>query len=191
MKIHWNQNPLKTTVELDNTDRKQILTYIQKEAYQDILCDLDLWIAGEIDVNNKLTLEKVQQRIQEWEEICNMSIDHDEVKQYEEYLQTSHVGDCTFFSMTCSKCLAEEALGIDTIQGLDKHSGYIFLHMFGEDNTIDHVIEQLSREKAYEKKPESWKNFSDEEYEKHIPHWEAERKVALEWLKQYKEEHGF
>ena len=41
MKIHWHQNPLKSTVEVDDRDKERILLYIQNEYYSDILCDLD------------------------------------------------------------------------------------------------------------------------------------------------------
>jgi alpha-L-fucosidase len=93
--------------------------------------------------------------------------------------------------MTCVKCMAEEALGISTIEGLGKHSAHKIMGAFGENSSIDEAINRLETKPDYTYKPESWINFSQKEYEKHIPRWEAERLAALKWLKTYKEEHGF
>lgn len=190
MKIHWNENPLKTTVELDDTDREKILIYIQKEMYEDILCDLDAWINEEIGKDISTPLKQVQEKIQIWNEICDMNIDHEKVKVYEKYLKFGHGGDCTCTPCTCVQCLAEEALGINTIKGLSSPSAYMIMNAFGDDKTINEAIEKLSKKPSYEKY-EIWKNYTQEEYEKYILRWESERKEALKWLKDYKEKHDF
>lgn len=190
MKIHWNENPLKSTVELNNRDREHILAHIQIEAYEEILCDLDLWLQQKIKTDDEPTLEKVHEKIRGWGEICNMTIEHEDVRAYEEYLQMSHGGDCTCIPCACVKCLAEEALGISTIEGLGKHSASKIMGAFSDDRTIDEAIERLEKKPSYEK-PEAWKGFTQEEYEKHIPRWEREREAAAKWLKTYKEDHGF
>ena len=191
MKIHWNENPLKTTVELDDSDREKILLYIQNEYYTDILCEVDLWLKREIKKDDEPTLEKVHEKIRGWGEICNMDIDHEEVKAYEDYLQMSHGGDCTCWPMACVKCHAEDALGISTIEGLGKHSAHKIMGSFGENGTIDEAINRLETKPEYVYKPESWINFSQKDYEKLIPILESARKAALKWLKAYKEKHGF
>jgi len=190
MKIHWNENPLRSTVEIDDSDKEQILLYIQNEYYMDILCELDLWLEQKIKKDDEPTLEKVHEKIRGWGEICNMTVDHEEVKAYEDYLQMSHGGDCTCFPGACVKCHAEDALGISTIEGLGKHSAHKIMGSFGENGTIDEAITILEQKPSYEK-TEVWKGFTQEEYEKHIPRWESEREVALKWLKAYKEKHGF
>jgi hypothetical protein len=190
MKINWNENPLNSTVEIDDSDREKILLYIQNESYSDILCDLNLWLNREIRKEDEPTIEKIQEKIRPWGEICNMDISHEEVKAYEEYLQMSHGGDCTCWPMTCVKCLAEDALGISTIKGLGKHSASKIMGAFGENGTIDQAIERLEQKPSYQK-TEAWKSFTQEDYEKHIPRWENEREAAIKWLKAYKEKHGF
>ena len=73
---------------------------------------------------------------------------------------------------------------------MGKHSANKIQSIFGYENkkTIDEVIEELAVEGDYVK-PDTWPDSVG--YEKHIPRWKAERKAAYEWLKKYKEEHGF
>lgn len=92
--------------------------------------------------------------------------------------------------MSCAKCLAEEAIGIDTIKGLGKHSANKILGAFSENRDINEAIAILSQPPSYIK-TEAWKSFSQEYYDKQIPRWESERINALAWLTKYKEEHGF
>lgn len=95
MKINWNQNPLKTTIELDDRDRTMILLFIQNEEYSEILCSLDNWLDNKTKKDVQITIEEIHDEIQKWREICNMTILHEDVKAYEDYLQMSHGGDCT------------------------------------------------------------------------------------------------
>lgn len=189
MKIHWNKNPLKTAVKINEKDRERILLYIQSEEYADILCELQLWLKGSIQKEDTPTIEKVEEFISGWGEICNMTTEHEAVKNYEQYLLGSHGGDCTCLPASCAKCRAEEALGIDTIEGLGKHSAYkIFnvFHKLGEDASINDVIAKLETIPEYQK-PNKWPDEVD--YEKHIPRWKEERNAAAKWLREYKEKH--
>jgi hypothetical protein len=186
MKINWNQNPLKTTVDLDDRDRKLILINLQRQELVEIFCSLDNWLQRKTKKNEEPTLEKVHKEIAKWSKIYGMTIDHEEVKAYEQSLQQGHGGDCTCWPMTCDKCMAEEALGIDTIKGLGKHSAHKIMSAFNQTNDIDEAIAILEQKQNYVK-PDTWKH----DFEKHIPRWEAEREAAIRWLKAYKEEHGF
>lgn len=193
MKTNWNQNPLRTSVDLDEQDLKTILLSIQNEHYTNILCDIDLWLSGKIDKEVPYTAEEVQRRISKWGEICNMEVTHDEVQLIVEELQGSHGGDCVCWPCTCFKCVAESHLGIDTLSGLGKHEASSIMGAFGKngDRTIDEAIESLNIPHTYETRHSSWEKYSREEYEKHIPRFDAESKRAAEWLRKYKEEHGF
>jgi hypothetical protein len=188
MKINWHTNPLKTTIDLDNRDRYQILLYIQNEEYESLLCVLDLWLKGTIKKDQEISVEKIHEKLREWKEICDMQIDHEDVKAYEEYLQMTHAGDCTCFPSSCGKCLAEEALGIDTIEGLRKHAANKIYGAFSETDDINEAISYLEKQPSYIK-PDTWPD--EVGYEVHLTRWESERKSALKWLKQYKETHGF
>lgn len=188
MKINWNQNPLRTTVDVDENDRERILLYIQNEEYTDILCDLDLWIKGTIRKDVPVTVEKIAEELSEWGQICNMKTDDEQVNMHVAGLQHSHGGDCTCFPATCFKCLAEESLGIDTIRGLGKHSAHKIYMIFNEnpDLTLDEAIAKLEEPAEYIK-PSTWPDGVG--YEHHIPRWKREREAAVKWLKQYREDH--
>jgi len=184
LKIEWNENPLKTKVYLDDKDRHILLRNHQAEEMMNICCGIDSWLAGSIRENEEPTLEKIHQEIKRWRDICNMKPDDDYIQIMEDSLLYTHIGDCTCMAATCIKCLAEESLGIDTIEGLGKHPGAKIFSLFNKYETIDEVLDQLSQPSHYEK-PDNWP--TKVEYEKHIPRWEKERKRALEWLKKYKE----
>lgn len=193
MKINWHQNPLKTTVDVDERDKQVILLAIQNEEYSQILCSLDNWLQRKTKKDDEPTLEKVHEKIRAWGEICNMEVDHEDVQMYVEELQCSHGGDCVCWACTCFKCLAESYLGIDTIKGLGQHEAAKIMSAFGDkgDRTIDEALDVLKTPYDYEKRHSSWDKIPREEYEKHIPRWEAEKKRAIEWLEKYKETHGF
>jgi len=193
MKINWHQNPLRTAVDLDERDKLMLLHSIQNEEYSEILCSLDNWLGRKTKKDVEPTLEKVHEEIREWGAICNMKITHEEVQLIIDDLQGSHGGDCTCWPMTCFKCMAESYLGIDTLSGLGKHQAAKIMGAFGKngDRTIDEAIETLKTPIDPEKRDPVWDKYPREEYEKHIPRWESERKSALKWLEAYKEEHQF
>jgi hypothetical protein len=193
MKINWHQNPLKTTVDLDESDKQKLLLCIQNEEYSNILCELDLCLAGKIKKEVEPTIEEIHNQISKWGEICNMKTDDEEVQYLVDALQYSHGGDCTCWPASCEKCHAEEALGIDTIKGLGKHPANKIMNAFGEkgDRTIDEAIESLEKPYEYEARHKSWEKYSREDYEKNFPRWQAEKDAAIVWLRKYKEEHGF
>lgn len=193
MKIIWNQNPLMSAVEVDEQDKRTLLLAIQNEEYVEILCSLDMWMDGKIKKDTPPTIEDIKGQVSKWGEICNMDIDHEDVQRMVDYLQSSHGGDCTCWPATCPKCMAESYLGIDTIKGLGKHEASNIMSAFGKDGdrTIDEAIDALKIPYKYENRHKAWDKYPREEYEKHIPRWEAERARAIEWLEKYKQEHGF
>jgi hypothetical protein len=188
MKINWSQNPLHTKVELDESDRERILLYLQNELHTDLLCDLNMRLEGKLGQKVPITVDEIRAKVSGWGNICDMTIEHEDVKAYEGYLQESHGGDCTCWAASCMKCHAEGALGINTIKGLGKHSANKIMGAFSGGKTIDEAITTLEQKPSYEK-PKDWPDVVG--YEKHIPRWEAEREAAIKWLKIYKEDHGF
>lgn len=190
MKIDWNQNPFLTTVELDERDKERILIVYQNEEYTNILCDLDMELNGKYNRPALTDLELIKEKIGSWGEICNLSVDSEEIKNYISYLDTTHMGDCICVPCSCMRCFVEAMLGINTLRGLGKHEANNVLGAFGKDEkkTIDEAITTLEADKEYIK-PDTWPDSVG--YEVHIPRWESERKRAIEWLKKYKEEHGF
>jgi hypothetical protein len=190
MKINWHQNPFLTTVELDERDKERILIAYQNEEYSNILCDLNLDLNGSYHRPALTDLEVIKEKVGKWGEICDLGVDSEEIQSYIKELDYPHMGDCTCVPCTCYRCVVESMLGIDTIKGLGKHEANNVLGVFGKDGTktIDEAIATLEADKEYIK-PDTWPDSVG--YEIHIPRWESERKRAIEWLKKYKEEHGF
>lgn len=188
MKINWHPNPLKTTIETDERDAHMVLYYLQQNDYADLLCGLDMMLKD----GKMASIGEVHKEVKKWGDICNMDIDSEQVRYYIDALNTEHFGDCTCVPCSCIRCHAEEALGISTIEGCGKHSLYKIRDAFGKngDATIDEALVALETPKTYVK-GEAWKNFSQADYESHIPRWEKEREEAAKWLRQYKEKHGF
>lgn len=193
MKIIWHQNPLRTTVHLDDSDKQRLLLFIQNEKYSEMLCSLDLWLKGDIDKKIEPTIENMLNRISEWGEICNMKTNNEEVQYLVDALQYSHGGDCVCWACSCEKCFAEAALAINTIEGLGKHSANKIMNAFGEkgDRTINEAISILEMPYDYDTRHKSWEKYSREDYEKNFSRWQAEKDTAIKWLRKYKEEHNF
>jgi len=187
MKINWNQNPFWTTIDLDERDKQMILLAHQNERYSDLLCNLDLRLK-----DDPLDLEGVEEIVDNWGEICDLTVNSPEVQGIIEYIKYQHGGDCTCTPYSCIRCIAEDMLGVDTLEGLEKHSAHKVQGAFGEDGkrTIDEAIEVLSAPGEYVK-GDAWNTVTLEDYEKQIPRWERERQAAANWLKVYKERHGF
>jgi hypothetical protein len=192
MKITYHKNPLYSTVELDEQDKKELWLKIKLEEMEERLFDVhfnlqegehfDLESArNSADPEYYCTDEKspIDKR-------CDQLLEH-----YITELQSSHCGDCTCVACSCSKCHAESLLGINTTPGLEKHAASKINGAFGKDNvkSIDEAIDYLAN---YEINPdhytsEAWKKLGG--HEQYVPRWMAEAKFAHDWLVNYKNEH--
>jgi len=97
-------------------------------------------------------------------------------------LKSSHDGDCVCSPCTCFKCLAEDLLGIDTLEPFPgKHQlNHIFSVFLGENITIDQALEKL---KNYEPHA-TWSGW-----EAHAERWKREASEAYEYLIKYRKKH--
>lgn len=192
MKITYTPNPLCTTVELDEHEKKELWYKLKIEGMVDKL----FTVHYELKCKEKRggpDMERIAEAVDPSYYLGNAErnpVDRraDELlEHYLEELQGRHVGDCTCFAMSCSKCNAESLLGIDTIKGLPKHSahkiGEAFSYKDGDVWKERPITEALAYLRNYDPKP-SWAG-----YEAHVPRWRAEVKVALEWLEAYVAEH--
>lgn len=182
MKITYTPNPLNCVIELDEHERKEFRYKLIIEELEDAMHSASFHLnpedkyykpeqaRAELDMEYYFGQE-FQKRI---DELLNY---------YLEDLKGPHGGDCTCVPCSCSKCHAEGMLGIDTIQGLGKHSAYkindAFEGLFGE-RTIDQAIKKLEHYKP----KAAWKGW-----EAHADRWKAEAAHALEWLKKYRDTH--
>lgn len=183
MKIEYKPNPIESVVHLDDTDKDRLSTAV--------------WEDGVIDAAYSLYFNKDEPAKFETE-INNLSyaIEREvDIDALIEELKHKHMGDCTCVPCSCIKCYAEGKLGISTIEWFSYTSLYKIDEAFQmEGATIDSVIEYL--ENGYEKslqkaKPDTWKTFTQEEYEFHFERWIREAKIASKELRRYKEDVGF
>jgi len=187
MKINWHPNPLYSTIEIDDRDRRMMLLYVQNEEYTEILFDL------QDDLEQvPLNPEVMTKRVAKWEKISNMDITTNMVSQWETFLTDSHCGDCTCVPAGCTKCYAEGMLDVSTIEGLGKHQARKIMGAFGMNNerTIDEALEIMAIKPDYIK-TEVWRQFTQEYYDSQVPRWESERLSAIKWLTEYKQKHNF
>lgn len=198
MNIIWKPNPLASIVELDDRDKERLLLAYQEEHLCFILIRIENGIQGKY--KPKWTLEEAEKEAAKWRKIAEMDVDSPEITKLADELKTIHIGDCTCVACTCMKCYAESYLGISTIEGLGSHEATKIWSAFVKDDPdgydtsnwhgdIDLALKNLSEpisetpNRHYEGKEDLWKSC--------IPRWESERKNAYNWLKAYKEEHGF
>lgn len=191
MKITYNSNPFATTVELDDTDRKYLSLAIQLEA---ALSSINSYRV--LDTTKDNQREYQRQHIERMNTIAFGTTSTDaELKEYEEALLDVHTGDCVQCPCTCRKCLAEQMLGIDTLQGLSDPAiaGYLFFCFVEAGRIVDRNVSEVFDflNTPNQQKPDSWANYTQEEYEKHIPTFESHRLAALAWYTAYVTQHGF
>lgn len=171
MKITYAQNPLRTTVELNEQESRELWLKIKIERLESL-----------IDLSRS---ELKRHAIAGLYEAMDYQDIDDEVNSIHanliESLCGSHCGDCVCYPGSCSKCMAEEHLGINTIEGLTKYPGgwvdAAFSKAVASDRTLDEAIEFLETYTI---------DYHDQ---KTVERWKCEIADAIAWLKQYREKH--
>lgn len=170
MKIIYQENPLKSKVELNHNDKKKLFSYIKQQEYKNLLITKQY--------NNKSLISNT---------ILNKNA-HQTMLLYIDALLNNHQGDCTCMSFSCTKCAAEYFFEIDTIKGLSKQCAHKIHTAFNlhETTSIEQAIQYLS---IFSIDPEkfntkSWKDIGG--YEQYVPRWKQEQEQAYQWLINYK-----
>jgi hypothetical protein len=187
MKIDYHQNPLRSQVYLDDTEKKLLKANIKNEMLLEALAAV--WY--EFRKKDPPSLEKIKEEVSFFDEDIGLSTRVDDL--YDVYIKEleesyTHIGDCTCVPATCYKCLAEEHAGVDTIEGLGKHLASRIDRAFKDSSTsIDEAIEMLNT--PISEKPNAEYINHPEIYRVHRPRWEQDRVSALKWLVNYKIKH--
>jgi hypothetical protein len=196
MKIIYNQNPLRSVVELDEHDREVFRLKIKIEEMQERLFSAHFSLTeGEFfDLDRARYACNPEHYIQEDnEEKVKLDKRVDDLfNWYMKELQGWHSGDCTCVACSCAKCRAEEILGVDTLkpfpgkQVLAKvESAFLYTENGkSKERSLDEALAYLKNYKVSRTKPDGWRT-TQEEYEKHIPRWEDEARRAYEYLQVY------
>lgn len=211
MKINYNKNPLCTTIELTEHEKEVFKLKIRIKELEEMIFT-GHWTLKHHDWWNKTIAKDGKDKpVRSLQDTMNEAMDEldpnyifgDEdgkskfdkrVDELFDYfmadLESSHMGDCVCFACSCSKCHAEELLGVNTIKGLGKHSAHKIDSAFGPKNekSLDEVLEHLQN---YNPTPPqdmtAWDKVGG--WAQHLPRWKDEARKAYDWLLAYKNEH--
>jgi len=180
MEIIWNPNPLKSVIVLTEDEKKQ---FILRRRIEDIIEDVGY--AHYLLKNEKVDQQKIEALLQAAMHVYEEPLPDDD--DYLPHLAERHMGDCVCVACSCSKCHAEDLLGVSTIEGLGKHAAHKIEVAFDKEGaTLDSVIEGLATYKVGPR-PETWPKGIG--YEQYVPKWEADAKAAHRWLVAYRDKH--
>jgi hypothetical protein len=173
MKIEYAQNPMASKIILDDADLNTLRDKCFVEAAEDLIasfyCDMKYRDMDIEDAYSK-TFDSVEKQMRS------------EVNHYMDWLPDTatgqHVGDCTCVPSTCGRCMLENFLGIDTIEGLGKHEGAKISGYFNKhpDGTAKDCLEHM-RNRTVEA-TEDW-------HKPHIERWKQELVNTIAWLEKY------
>lgn len=163
-KILYAENPLRSKVVVDETTKLLLAKSIEVEELYTAVYDL---------CNGRLEDKSFTEIAEDVEK---------EVERQMSYLLPSlesgewHSGDCTDCCFSCSKCYAEDMLGIYTLQGFSKPY-YVDLAFSNGRDKIDDAIQYLKDNPA----EVSWEGS-----EKYVKTWQKHIDNTIEELERYK-----
>lgn len=194
MKIIYNENPLRSVVELDAPDREVFWLKIKVEELQNTLFSVhfDLSESEYFNVTAARALADPEKYIKE-DDQEKTPLDERVDRMFEYYvkaLSDTHVGDCTCTACSCLKCRSEKIAGVGTLTPYPgKHTLLYVDSAFGKNRALPEALEYLRTCKADPTKPDSWKHSTQEDYASHVTRWEKQAADAYEYLRQYANKH--
>jgi hypothetical protein len=198
MNIVWAPNPLLTTIVLDEQEKRFFRERLRSKYLEDRIEGAYFALDPAFRERRKTTLEQaVASAIREldWEfTTCDEERDGKTIETYLderlasflEDLVDRHVGDCTCVPCSCTKCYAENLLGINTLEGLGKHEASKIGWAFDGGASIEEAVGKLRDYKpVYTPNP----NWPEEQWRVHVPRWIEEGLRAHAWLESYRQKH--
>ena len=198
MKIHWNENPLKTVVELDESEKRELWLKLQIR----IMKDEHLFEASyHLEEGKNFDLQQARKAVDEkfiFEKTGDdkkTGLDRATDQHFEWYLESLsgvHLGDCICLACTCTKCLAEHIVGINTTEGLRKDIGHYIDQAFEGERNLHQAIEWLAThdiDAHADADPTSWKHRHPKMWAENLPAWNKHKAQAHTWLVRYQNEH--
>lgn len=209
MKITYTPNPLDTVVELDRQEIDMFRLKIKLQQYEEMIFSAYYTITSRLEERGSLKAITAEEAMKEarkeldpdyW---CNDEADKEDhskldsrvellLDHYIADLKSSHVGDCTCVPASCSKCHAEQLLGIDTLKPYPgKHQLHQIASVFSRWNveTKQHDLPEVTLGEAIEKLSTYTPKANWLGWESHADRWACEAKEAHEYLINYRNKH--
>jgi hypothetical protein len=195
--IEWERNPLATKIHLDDDALERFKLRFTLIRLHDELFSAYFYLKGleGADLKEHFSPERALQELKpayELEYKDDAELIELLAKQFyfEDYLAEltgHHAGDCTCIPCTCMKCMAEDALGVNTIKGLDKQGAHRIDSLMRQGLTLSQTIDAL--ENPTFERATTGARWTEGEFNKHLPRWTADSKKAAEWLRKYRDDH--
>lgn len=202
MEIIYNQNPLATTVKLDEHEREILWHKVRYAEMEDLLFSAHFHLTQEGHIDHAQAIRELDPDYYMKDDREKSGLDQrvDELmKYYLESLEDMHAGDCICFPCSCTKCHTESILGIETLKPYPGKSvlykiDRAFTYKEGDvwkQRTLPEALEHLkSYPENLKVKNEAWKNQSQESWDACVPRWTEEAKTAYDYLFNYAKEHN-
>lgn len=185
MKIVWNKNPLRTTVELTEAEKEVFRLKVRVSEMREAIGMAVFYLNPAESKSKYFSPEKAKLHLDRVQKV------DPEEDLYAELLQELeggyHCGDCTCVATSCMKCHAEDILGINTTDGLGKHAALYIDGAFGRDNerTIDEALDHLANHTPV--RSGAWLNVPQEQFDANVETWKKQARSAHKWLLRYRD----
>lgn len=132
MKINWSENPLKTSIFLDELEKN---IFAEKAKIRELKSAAQYASLHLRDRSDKFyDPDRAHSLLQ-------FALDEGALAERTKDMLAEleggfHCGDCTCVPTSCEKCLAEEILEINTLDGLKQHIGHQIDALFGREDSL-------------------------------------------------------
>jgi hypothetical protein len=188
MRINWHANPIRTTVTLTEHERDVFLLKARLREHRDAIRSALFHLDPEKKKGRYYSVEWAVRYLNH--AVADKEADDDNAVVMLEALQSGfHCGDCTCVSTMCERCMAEDILGIDTLEGLGQHQAAMINGAFGKDGerSIEEALAVLDRKVQTCSRREGWlAEVSDERFEEEVSKKRTQLGQARDWLAAYK-----